>query len=43
MLEIKESGILVFVGRVISEKEDEFLGVFVLEDLFKKGVKEYIV
>ncbi len=41
-LEIKESGILVFVGRVISEKEDELLGVFVLEDLPKKGVKEYI-
>ncbi len=42
-LEIKESGILVFVGRVISEKEDELLGVFVLEDLPKKGVKEHIV
>ncbi|MGN8393346.1 copper-translocating P-type ATPase CopA [Helicobacter pylori] len=41
-LEIKESGILVFVGRVISEKEDELLGVFVLEDLPKKGVKEHI-
>ncbi|WP_459102930.1 copper-translocating P-type ATPase CopA [Helicobacter pylori] len=43
MLEIKENGILVFVGRVISEKEDELLGVFVLEDLPKKGVKEHIV
>ncbi|GAA9860447.1 copper-translocating P-type ATPase CopA [Helicobacter pylori] len=42
MLEIKESGILVFVGRAISEKEDELLGVFVLEDLPKKGVKEHI-
>ncbi|GAA9771810.1 copper-translocating P-type ATPase CopA [Helicobacter pylori] len=42
-LEIKENGILVFVGRVISEKEDELLGVFVLEDLPKKGVKEHIV
>ncbi len=42
MLEIKENGILVFVGRVISEKEDELLGVFVLEDLPKKGVKEHI-
>ncbi|GAA7700704.1 copper-translocating P-type ATPase CopA [Helicobacter pylori] len=42
-LEIKESGILVFVGKVISEKEDELLGVFVLEDLPKKGVKEHIV
>ncbi|BAJ57018.1 copper-translocating P-type ATPase CopA [Helicobacter pylori] len=41
-LEIKESGILVFVARVISEKEDELLGVFVLEDLPKKGVKEHI-
>ncbi|GAA8893187.1 copper-translocating P-type ATPase CopA [Helicobacter pylori] len=41
-LKIKESGILVFVGRVISEKEDELLGVFVLEDLPKKGVKEHI-
>ncbi|GHS41078.1 copper-transporting ATPase [Helicobacter pylori] len=41
-LEIKESGILVFVGRVISEKEDELLGVFVLEDLPKEGVKEHI-
>ncbi|KNE04268.1 copper ABC transporter ATPase [Helicobacter pylori] len=40
-LEIKENGILVFVGRVISEKEDELLGVFVLEDLPKKGVKEH--
>ncbi len=43
ILEIKENGILVFVGRVISEKEDELLGVFVLEDLPKKGVKEHIV
>ncbi len=42
-LEIKENGILVFVGRAISEKEDELLGVFVLEDLPKKGVKEHIV
>ncbi|GAA6881259.1 copper-translocating P-type ATPase CopA [Helicobacter pylori] len=42
MLEIKENGILVFVGRAISEKEDELLGVFVLEDLPKKGVKEHI-
>ncbi|GHR23342.1 copper-transporting ATPase [Helicobacter pylori] len=41
-LEIEENGILVFVGRVISEKEDELLGVFVLEDLPKKGVKEHI-
>ncbi|UOR50164.1 copper-translocating P-type ATPase CopA [Helicobacter pylori] len=41
-LEIKENGILVFVGRVISKKEDELLGVFVLEDLPKKGVKEHI-
>ncbi|GHR58674.1 copper-transporting ATPase [Helicobacter pylori] len=41
-LEIKENGILVFVSRVISEKEDELLGVFVLEDLPKKGVKEHI-
>ncbi|GAA6792085.1 copper-translocating P-type ATPase CopA [Helicobacter pylori] len=41
-LEIKENGILVFVGRVISGKEDELLGVFVLEDLPKKGVKEHI-
>ncbi|GAA7895061.1 copper-translocating P-type ATPase CopA [Helicobacter pylori] len=41
-LEIKENGILVFVGRVISEKEDELLGVFVLEDSPKKGVKEHI-
>ncbi|WQZ51956.1 copper-translocating P-type ATPase CopA [Helicobacter pylori] len=41
-LEIKENGILVFVGRAISEKEDELLGVFVLEDLPKKGVKEHI-
>ncbi|GAA7865883.1 copper-translocating P-type ATPase CopA [Helicobacter pylori] len=41
-LEIKKNGILVFVGRVISEKEDELLGVFVLEDLPKKGVKEHI-
>ncbi len=41
-LKIKENGILVFVGRVISEKEDELLGVFVLEDLPKKGVKEHI-
>ncbi len=41
-LEIKENGILVFVGRVISEKEDELLGVLVLEDLPKKGVKEHI-
>ncbi|GAA7359737.1 copper-translocating P-type ATPase CopA [Helicobacter pylori] len=41
-LEIKEDGILVFVGRAISEKEDELLGVFVLEDLPKKGVKEHI-
>ncbi|GAA7833252.1 copper-translocating P-type ATPase CopA [Helicobacter pylori] len=41
-LEIKENGILVFVGRVISEKEDELLGVFVLEDFPKKGVKEHI-
>ncbi|WP_187859836.1 copper-translocating P-type ATPase CopA [Helicobacter pylori] len=41
-LEIKESGILVFVGRAINEKEDELLGVFVLEDLPKKGVKEHI-
>ncbi|GAA8995713.1 copper-translocating P-type ATPase CopA [Helicobacter pylori] len=41
-LEIKENGILVFVGRVISEKEDELLGVFVLEDLPKKGVKEHV-
>ncbi|WRF46296.1 copper-translocating P-type ATPase CopA [Helicobacter pylori] len=41
-LEIKENGILVFVGRAISEKEDELLGVFVLEDLSKKGVKEHI-
>ncbi|GAA7707063.1 copper-translocating P-type ATPase CopA [Helicobacter pylori] len=41
-LEVKENGILVFVGRVISEKEDELLGVFVLEDLPKKGVKEHI-
>ncbi|GHR07765.1 copper-translocating P-type ATPase CopA [Helicobacter pylori] len=41
-LEIKENGILVFVGRVISEKEDELLGVFVLEDLPKKGVKDHI-
>ncbi len=41
-LEIKENGILVFVGRVISEKEDELLGAFVLEDLPKKGVKEHI-
>ncbi len=41
-LKIKESGILVFVGRAISEKEDELLGVFVLEDLPKKGVKEHI-
>lgn len=30
------------MGRVISEKEDELLGVFVLEDLPKKGVKEHI-
>ncbi|GAA8773663.1 copper-translocating P-type ATPase CopA [Helicobacter pylori] len=42
VLEIEENGILVFVGRVISEKEDELLGVFVLEDLPKKGVKEHI-
>ncbi len=41
-LEIKENGILVFVGRAISEKEDELLGAFVLEDLPKKGVKEHI-
>ncbi|ADU84399.1 copper-translocating P-type ATPase CopA [Helicobacter pylori] len=41
-LEIQENGILVFVARVISEKEDELLGVFVLEDLPKKGVKEHI-
>ncbi|WP_187847725.1 copper-translocating P-type ATPase CopA [Helicobacter pylori] len=41
-LEIKENGILVFVGRTINEKEDELLGVFVLEDLPKKGVKEHI-
>ncbi|GAA7012184.1 copper-translocating P-type ATPase CopA [Helicobacter pylori] len=41
-LEIKENGILVFVGKVISEKEDELLGVFVLEDLPKEGVKEHI-
>ncbi|GAA8560217.1 copper-translocating P-type ATPase CopA [Helicobacter pylori] len=41
-LEIKENGILVFVGRAISEKEDELLGVFVLEDLPKEGVKEHI-
>ncbi|WP_120836559.1 copper-translocating P-type ATPase CopA [Helicobacter pylori] len=41
-LEIKENGILVFVGRAISEKEDELLGVFALEDLPKKGVKEHI-
>ncbi len=41
-LEIKENGILVFVGRVINEKEDEILGVFVLEDLPKKGVKKHI-
>ncbi|GAA9752559.1 copper-translocating P-type ATPase CopA [Helicobacter pylori] len=41
-LEIEENGILVFVGRAISEKEDELLGVFVLEDLPKKGVKEHI-
>ncbi|GAA7137193.1 copper-translocating P-type ATPase CopA [Helicobacter pylori] len=41
-LEIKENGILVFVGRAISEKEDELLGVFVLEDSPKKGVKEHI-
>ncbi len=41
-LEIEENGILVFVARVISEKEDELLGVFVLEDLPKKGVKEHI-
>ncbi|GAA8513459.1 copper-translocating P-type ATPase CopA [Helicobacter pylori] len=41
-LEIKENGILVFVGRAINEKEDELLGVFVLEDLPKKGVKEHI-
>ncbi|MCQ2720338.1 copper-translocating P-type ATPase CopA [Helicobacter pylori] len=41
-LEIQENGILVFVGRVISEKEDELLGAFVLEDLPKKGVKEHI-
>ncbi|GAA8136806.1 copper-translocating P-type ATPase CopA [Helicobacter pylori] len=41
-LEVKENGILVFVGRAISEKEDELLGVFVLEDLPKKGVKEHI-
>ncbi|MCQ2645973.1 copper-translocating P-type ATPase CopA, partial [Helicobacter pylori] len=41
-LEIQENGILVFVGRAISEKEDELLGVFVLEDLPKKGVKEHI-
>ncbi len=41
-LEIKENGILVFVGRAISEKEDELLGVFVLEDLPKKGVKDHI-
>ncbi len=41
-LEIKENGILVFVGRAISEKEDELLGVFVLEDLPKKDVKEHI-
>ncbi|EMG87262.1 copper-exporting ATPase [Helicobacter pylori GAM114Ai] len=41
-LEIKENGILVFVGRAINEKEDELLGAFVLEDLPKKGVKEHI-
>ncbi|WQV24158.1 copper-translocating P-type ATPase CopA [Helicobacter pylori] len=41
-LEIQENGILVFVGRMISEKEDELLGAFVLEDLPKKGVKEHI-
>ncbi|WQU98588.1 copper-translocating P-type ATPase CopA [Helicobacter pylori] len=41
-LEIQENGILVFVSRVINEKEDELLGVFVLEDLPKKGVKEHI-
>ncbi|WP_033739222.1 copper-translocating P-type ATPase CopA [Helicobacter pylori] len=41
-LEIEENGILVFVARVINEKEDELLGVFVLEDLPKKGVKEHI-
>ncbi|STP04490.1 copper-translocating P-type ATPase CopA [Helicobacter acinonychis] len=41
-LEIKENGILVFVARAINEKEDELLGVFVLEDLPKKGVKEHI-
>ncbi|GHR92540.1 copper-transporting ATPase [Helicobacter pylori] len=41
-LEIKENGILVFVGRAISEKEDELLGVLVLKDLPKKGVKEHI-
>ncbi|WP_120820314.1 copper-translocating P-type ATPase CopA [Helicobacter pylori] len=41
-LEIQENGILVFVARVINEKEDELLGVFVLEDLPKKGVKEHI-
>ncbi|PUD30882.1 copper-transporting ATPase, partial [Helicobacter pylori] len=41
-LEIQENGILVFVGRVINEKEDELLGAFVLEDLPKKGVKEHI-
>ncbi len=41
-IEIQENGILVFVARVINEKEDELLGVFVLEDLPKKGVKEHI-
>ncbi len=41
-LEIQENGILVFVARVINEKEDELLGAFVLEDLPKKGVKEHI-
>ncbi len=41
-LEIQENGILVFVAKVINEKEDELLGVFVLEDLPKKGVKEHI-
>ncbi|WP_104760905.1 heavy metal translocating P-type ATPase [Helicobacter cetorum] len=41
-LEITERGILVFVGRVISENEDELLGAFVLEDLPKVGVKEHL-
>ncbi|WP_104748505.1 heavy metal translocating P-type ATPase [Helicobacter cetorum] len=41
-LDIKDTGILVFVGKAINDNEDEFLGAFILEDLPKMGVKEHL-